>query len=106
MIQFTYIAAILLSLTGLLLCDYRYKLVLFKNERAGLIAIFVAWAGLLIWDFIGINQGIFFSPSPKYALNIYVANELPIEELLLLIVIVYTPLIIWTTLRRGVSANV
>jgi lycopene cyclase domain-containing protein len=99
MLELSYITAILLTIFCLGLIDYRFKLCWFAYRQRAFRAIAIAWLGLIIWDILGIWQGIFFSGSSKYTTGIYVAPELPIEEFFLLIVIVYTPLLIWTFLR-------
>jgi len=95
----TYLSSLILTLFCLGLIDWKYSLCFFKDWRRAAKALGAAWLGLFIWDLLGIWQGIFFSLESKYATDIYIIKNLPIEELFALAVIVYTPLLAWTYLR-------
>ena len=96
---FLYLAIILVTIVCLLLVDYRYKLVFFKNLKAAAISIIVVWACLFFWDILGISRGIFYSGGSNFMSGIYFFKDMPLEEPFLLIVIAYTPLLIWNYLR-------
>jgi lycopene cyclase domain-containing protein len=86
---------LLVSTLGCLgLIDHRYQLVFFCNWRRAL-AVF-AW-GLpffIVWDVAGIWLGIFFTGTTPYLTGVRLAPNFPVEEILFLCVLLYTPLII------------
>ncbi len=91
-----YLAALLVSLAGLAHIDNRARLVLyaqgssrFKFEFAPLRITVVAVAVFLLWDGLGIANGIFFEGSGNLLLGINLAKDLPIEEPVFLFLLVY-----------------
>ena len=94
-----YLAALLVSITGLLVIDRRFKLAFwFDTIRTGktiALSIFV----FVIWDIIGINMGIFFKGNSQYMLPFVIAPEFPVEELFFLFLLTYVALL----LIRGIS---
>lgn len=101
--QWTYAAILLVSITGLALCDMRWKLVAWKNiatKKATLATIATLVGFFLIWDIAGIILGIFYT-NPRYTLGINLATpNLPIEEVFFLILLVYSVLIIDAASKR------
>lgn len=88
-----YLAALTVSLLGMGLIDFKHKLALFAQPLRTAITIFVAVAVFLIWDLVGISQGIFFRGQGPYLTGITIAPELPIEEVFFLTLLSYTILI-------------
>ena len=99
MIEWTYLAALLVSIGGLLILDWRYKLAFWHEARRTGLTIATAIAIFVLWDFIGIRLGIFFHGGSAYTLPARLAPEFPIEELFFLFLLSYSALIIW----RGVG---
>jgi len=95
-----YLISIIVTIISLGLIDWRYRLCFFKKPKATSIAILAVMAILLIWDFIGIDAGIFFSGQSEFMTGIYIARDVPIEELGLLFVIAYIPLIVHSLTSR------
>ncbi len=106
--NWTYALILVLSLTGLTLCDWRWKLVAFINvaaRKATLMSIAVLVGFFIVWDVAGITLGIFYT-NPRYTLgvNLLTAN-LPIEEVLFLILLSYSILIINAVAQRYYEAR-
>lgn len=95
MTQFVYIGALLFSLAGMVAVDKRYSLAFFRDVRASLIAILTGLLVFVVWDFLGIGLGIFFSGHSVYMTGWYLAPEFPVEELFFLIFLCYFTLIIY-----------
>ena len=88
-----YLAALTVSLLGMGLIDFKHKLALFAQPVRSAITIAVAVTVFLIWDLVGISQGIFFRGEGPYLTGIAIGPELPIEEVFFLTLLSYTILI-------------
>jgi lycopene cyclase domain-containing protein len=75
------------------LIDFKHKLALFSQPVRSAITIALAVTVFLIWDLVGISQGIFFRGEGPYLTGIAIAPELPIEEVFFLALLSYTILI-------------
>lgn len=100
-----YLLALLVSLTGLTLLDYRFKLVFFRDWLAGTVAIAVGVAFFLVWDLAGIIGGIFFRGHSHGLTGLMIAPELPLEEVFFLILLCYTTLEVFLALGRFVHGR-
>lgn len=101
-ISFLYLAALLVSIAGLAAIDHKKKLALFSSPLPTIITVAVATAVFLVWDVIGISQGIFFRGSAPHLSGILLAPELPLEELFFLILLSYNTLLVYQLFsRRG-----
>lgn len=98
--NFIYLGALLFSLAGLALIDLRFKLAFGKNAKAATIAIAIPYALFVIWDFVGIDLGIFFKGESKFITGLTIAPHFPVEELFFLAVLCYTTLIVSAGLDR------
>lgn len=102
--HWAYAAILLVSLSGLTLADYRWKLVYFSS-RPGARQATLATLGLmvgffLIWDIAGIILGIFYT-NPRFTLGLNLTTpNLPIEEVGFLTLLVYSCLLADVWLRR------
>ena len=100
-----YLLALLASLLGLVLLDYRYKLVLFRDWLAGSVALIAGLAFFLLWDLFGIANGIFFRGETPGLTGLMVAPELPLEEIFFLTLLCYTTLEVFLALGRFVHGR-
>lgn len=75
------------------LIDFKHKLALFVQPLRTLVTLATSVVMFLIWDLVGIAQGIFFRGSGPYLTGITIAPELPIEEVFFLTLLSYTILI-------------
>ena len=90
-----YLLALSVSIAGLFMLDYRYKLAFAKSAKRSGIAIFISMAIFIVWDALGIYMGIFFHGGSKYSLPFRIAPEFPIEELFFLFLLCYTALLLY-----------
>lgn len=93
--QYSYLLAILLSISGMVILDWRYSLALFHDARRSLITLAVGVMIFIIWDIFGITLGIFFSGHSPYMSGIYLGPEFPVEELLFLTFLCYLTLVMY-----------
>ncbi len=100
-----YLAALLVSLAGLGLLDWRYRLALFADARRTLVTVGFGVAAFLAWDLAGVGLGIFFRGDSRYLTGIEVAPEVPLEELFFLTLLVYQTLLLWLALSRRLASR-
>lgn len=84
-----YLAALLFSLAGMAILDYRLSLFF---RAAPLRAVVVMLAGLVFftaWDLMGISLGIFSRGETDFMTGLLLADELPVEELFFLGFLIY-----------------
>ncbi|MBF0581461.1 MULTISPECIES: lycopene cyclase domain-containing protein [Corynebacterium] len=87
-----YLAFLLLTLVCMVICDHRWKLAFFLDAtRASLISI-VTVGLLLVWDALGILNGVFYRGDSPYMLGIELAPEMPLEEPVFLFFLTYLTL--------------
>jgi lycopene cyclase domain-containing protein len=99
-VSFLYLAALLISLGGLAMLDYRFKLGFAANAKRAAITIAVPYVLFLAWDYIGIELGIFARGDSQFMLGIEIIPDFPLEELFFLVVLCYTGLLITAALAR------
>lgn len=101
-LSFLYLAALLVSIAGLVAIDHKKKLALFVSPLPTLISVAVAVMVFLAWDIAGISLGIFFRGPALHLSGILLAPELPLEELFFLILLSYNTLLAYQLFaRRG-----
>ena len=100
-----YLAALIGSLIGLALLDYKFKLVFFRDWLSGTVALVTGVVFFLVWDLFGIAKGIFFRGETPGLTGLLVAPELPLEELFFLALLCYTTLQVFLVLGRIVHSR-
>lgn len=95
-----YLTALLVSLGGLTLLDWRHRIAVFAEPRRALLTIVAGIVVFLLWDAAGIGLGIFFRGDGPYMTGVLLAPELPLEELFFLALLVYQTLLLWRWLER------
>lgn len=95
MTSYLYVLSLMVSICGLGVLDYRYRLAYFVDRRATLLTIGGMVAFFVIWDVIGIELGIFFTGKTAYLSGIELAADLPLEELFFLVLLSYVTLLVW-----------
>lgn len=93
--QFSYLAALIVSFASMAVIDWRYTLAYFADRRATLLTVLVGVLVFIVWDVLGIVLGIFFSGESAYMSGIYLAPEFPVEELLFLTFLCYFTLVVY-----------
>jgi len=84
-----YLAALLVSLGGMVVLDRRFRLFFFDRPGRATIVLVVGVAFFLVWDLLGIGLGIFFRGETAFMTGILLAPELPLEELFFLTLLCY-----------------
>ncbi len=93
--SFLYLAALLVSIAGLVAIDKKHTLALFRSPMATLGSVGIAVVVFLIWDIVGITLGLFFRGSTPFLSGLLLGPELPLEELFFLILLSYNTLLVY-----------
>lgn len=84
-----YLLALLLSLGGMVVCDRRWRLFFFADARRAALVLLAGVAYFLAWDAVGIAAGVFFRGDSPYQTGVLLAPELPLEEVVFLVLLSY-----------------
>lgn len=97
--SFIYLAALLISISGLATLDYKFKLAIAKSKRY-LCLILIPVVFFLTWDLAGISAGIFFRGNATHLTGILLSTELPLEEIFFLVLLSYSALLLLKAFTR------
>lgn len=86
---FVYLAALLVSLFGMVMLDRRFRLFFWCDVPRAAVTLLVGVVFFLIWDVVGIDLGIFFRGETSFMTGVLVATELPLEEVFFLTLLCY-----------------
>jgi lycopene cyclase domain-containing protein len=84
-----YLAALAVSLTGMVTLDRRFHLFFWRGPVRAAVILVVGIAFFLVWDVFGITLGIFFRGETSFMTGILVGPELPLEEVFFLCLLCY-----------------
>lgn len=100
--EFMYLTALLVSISGMLVLDRKYSLAFFNDARRTALTISTAMTVFIVWDLAGIALGIFRQGASPFALDFQLLPELPLEELFFLFLLCYISLLayLWFARRR------
>jgi lycopene cyclase domain-containing protein len=104
-VNYLYLAALLVSIAGMIVLDARFKLFFAASAVRAAIVLVVGVAFFLAWDVAGITRGIFFRGNPDLLTGALLAPELPLEELFFLVLLCYTTMNLYGALRWSSSAR-
>ncbi|MGW4930322.1 lycopene cyclase domain-containing protein [Agromyces sp. NPDC004153] len=93
MTGFTYLGALVLSITAMALLDVRWRLAFRRAPAASALAVGAGTLVLLAWDLAGIGFGVFFRGDSPWATGVLLAPELPLEEPVFLVFLCYLSLV-------------
>ncbi len=99
--NFLYLAALLISIAGMVVLDVRFRLFFAIAPVRAAIVMVVGVAFFLVWDVAGITLGIFFRGNPDLLTGILLAPELPLEELFFLTLLCYTTMNVYRWLSTA-----
>jgi lycopene cyclase domain-containing protein len=95
-----YLFALTLSVLGLVGIDQRHKIAFFSQPRRAAFTLLVAVPFFLLWDLTGIGFGVFFEQNKSFSVGLDLLPNLPVEELVFLILLCYTLLITYLLAER------
>jgi lycopene cyclase domain-containing protein len=100
-----YLAALLVSLTGMVMLDRRFRLYFWADARRAAIVSVAGVVFFVVWDLFGIGLGIFFRGETAFMTGLQVAPELPLEELFFLTLLVYVTMNLYGAFDRLLSSS-
>jgi lycopene cyclase domain-containing protein len=100
---FLYLAALLVSLTGMVVLDRRFRLFFWQDARRATVVLTTGIVFFLIWDLAGINLGVFFRGAGQWMTGILLAPELPLEEVFFLTLLSYMTMNVFAALSKAVT---
>lgn len=95
-----YLAVLVLSLAGMTVLDWRYRLFFWHSPLRAAAVLAVGLVFFLGWDWAGIGLGIFYRGETPIMTGITLAPELPLEEAFFLAFLCYLTMILFTGLFR------
>jgi lycopene cyclase domain-containing protein len=104
MTTWAYLFALVVSLAGMVVLDARFKLFFWAHWKRAIIVLVVGLAFFLVWDFAGIDAGVFFRGASPYVTGIALAPELPLEEVFFLTLLCYLTMNVFEFSGRAISA--
>ncbi|MEY2698453.1 MAG: hypothetical protein RL720_409 [Actinomycetota bacterium] len=99
---FLYLAALLVSLTGMVLLDRRHSLFFWVDSRRATIVLITGVLFFLVWDLTGISNGVFFRGEGPWMTGIQLAPELPVEEVFFLTLLCYMTMNVFSAISKVV----
>ena len=84
-----YLLALLVSLTGMVVLDRRFRLFFWREPRVAAVVLITGVLFFLAWDLAGISAGIFYRGETSFMTGLQVAPELPVEEIFFLTFLCY-----------------
>jgi lycopene cyclase domain-containing protein len=99
-VSLLYLGALLISLTGMVVLDARFRLFFWRDARRAAVVLAVGIAFFVGWDLVGIGAGIFFRGAPELLTGIQLAPELPLEELFFLALLCYLTMNLFGAFER------
>lgn len=101
--NFLYLAALLVSLTGMVMLDRRFTLFFWQDARRATVVLTTGVVFFLVWDLAGIDAGVFFRGDGPWMTGLQLAPELPIEEVFFLTLLCYMTMNVFVAVGRAVS---
>lgn len=98
-----YLAGLLVSIAGLVILDLRVRLFLFAAPRRAAVVLLAAVVGFLLWDAAGVGAGIFFEGDSGLLIGLDLAPDIPVEEVLFLILLALSAMDVFLITQRLVD---
>ncbi|RWZ53000.1 lycopene cyclase domain-containing protein [Labedella phragmitis] len=95
-----YLAALLVSITGMVVLDRRFGLFFWSDARRAAVVLAAGVVVFLVWDLFGIGLGIFFRGQTPFMTGVLVAPEVPVEEIFFLVLLCYLSMNVFGAVSR------
>lgn len=100
MIGLSYLAVLLVSITGMVVLDRRFRLFFWVAPARAAMVLLLGVSVFLLWDGFGILLGVFFRGQTEFMTGVLLAPELPLEELFFLVLLSYLTMNVYGGLRH------
>jgi lycopene cyclase domain-containing protein len=98
----TYLATLLLALSGMAMVDRRWRLVLWSDPRRAVVVLAAGVVLFLVWDLVAVHQGFYRKGGTSLMTGVEVADEVPVEEVFFVLFLCYVTLVLHRLLARFV----
>lgn len=95
-----YLAALLVSLGGMLLLDWRHRLFLWRRPGPAILTLLAGTALLIATDLVAISLGLFRMGDSPLMTGVTLAPHLPIEEPIFLLLLCQLTMVLHEVSRR------
>ncbi|GAA3340861.1 hypothetical protein GCM10017714_22430 [Curtobacterium pusillum] len=85
-----YLAGLVVSLVGMTVLDARFHLFFWRGPWRATAVMVVGLAFFLLWDVLGVALGVFFVGPQTLLTGVFLAPDVPLEELFFLLLLCYT----------------
>ena len=96
-----YLLALLISLTGMVVLDRRFRLFFWRDSRRAAIVLPAGVLFFLIWDVVGVGTGVFFRGQTPFMTGLQVWPEIPVEEVFFLTLLCYVTMNVYGFATRA-----
>lgn len=103
--MFGYLAALAVSITGMIVLDRRFQLFFWRDARRAPLVLGIGVAFFLLWDLAGITSGVFFRGETVFMTGVLVGPELPLEEVFFLTLLCYLTMNVYGALTGSRSGS-
>ena len=100
---FLYLAALLVSITGMILLDRRHTLFFWQDARRATVVLAPVLVFFLRWDLVGLDAVVFFRGEGPWMTGILLAPELPLEEVFFLALLCYMTMNVFSAFTKVVK---
>lgn len=100
MLHFAYLLALVGALVCLTLVDKHWKVAWYKAPQQTKRTIIAGVLFFVIWDIAGITLHIFYTGSTQFLSGVFLGLHFPIEEILFLILLMYTTVLTYQIIGR------
>ena len=100
-----YLAALLVSLSGMVALDWRHRLSFWRDVRMSALTLIACVGVFLAWDAGGVANGIFFRGDSTWMTGIVIAPEIPLEEVFFLTLLTYLTMNVFVASPRWLAAR-
>ncbi|AXK47007.1 lycopene cyclase domain-containing protein [Brachybacterium saurashtrense] len=95
-----YLLCLLVPTACMALLDRRFRLVLWRAPRRGVMVVGAGFALFLLWDLAAISVGHYRMGDSPWMTGILLGPELPLEELVFITFLSYLTLVLWGLVDR------
>ena len=103
MIEWVYLATLLVTLGCLALVDHRWRLVLWADARRGVTVLAAGLVVFLAWDLVAVDLGFYRRGETAAMTGVQIAPEVPVEEVFFVLLLCYVTLVLHRLLAHVAS---
>ena len=103
--SFLYLGALLASLAGMVVLDWRYRLFFWRSTWHAVVVMLAGLAVFVVWDVAGIALGLFTRGESSIMTGVLLGHEFPLEEIFFLAFLCYLTMNLFAVFERLLAAR-